>query len=85
MGAIRVRMAVHTGTPFTQGSDYFGPAVNRTARILSTAHGGQILMSEYAASWTDSTAAEFAKYDLNGDGFITPKECLDAQEAMKKK
>ena len=36
---------------------------------------GQIMMSEYAASFTESIAAEFAKYDLNGDGIITPSEC----------
>jgi class 3 adenylate cyclase len=45
-GSVEVRMAVHTGEPFVQGGDYFGQAVNRTARILSTAHGGQILLSE---------------------------------------
>jgi len=46
VGPLRVRMAVHSGTPFVQGSDYYGPPVNRTARILSTTHGGQILISE---------------------------------------
>lgn len=42
---------------------------------------GQIGMVEYAASWSDTTAAEFEKYDLNGDGIITPDECLDALKA----
>jgi hypothetical protein len=37
---------------------------------------GQISMAEYAASWSDRVAAEFAEYDLNGDGVITPEECL---------
>jgi Ca2+-binding EF-hand superfamily protein len=37
---------------------------------------GQISMSEYAASWSDRIAAEFAEYDLNSDGIITPEECL---------
>jgi len=37
---------------------------------------GQIMMAEYAVSWTEAEAAKFAKYDLNGDGIITPKECL---------
>lgn len=46
VGAVHVRMAVHTGKPFQQGDDYFGPSLNRTARILSTAHGGQILLSD---------------------------------------
>jgi hypothetical protein len=35
---------------------------------------GQIEMSEYARSWTNSTAADFQRYDLNGDGIITAKE-----------
>ena len=46
VGTLMVRMAVHSGEPFTQGGDYFGPPVNRTARMLSAAHGGQILISE---------------------------------------
>jgi class 3 adenylate cyclase len=46
VGAVSVRMAIHTGQPFMQANDYFGPPVNRTARILSASHGGQILVSE---------------------------------------
>lgn len=37
---------------------------------------GQLRMVEYAASWNEETAAQFFKYDLNGDGIITPDECL---------
>jgi len=37
---------------------------------------GQVSMAEYARSWTDAVAAEFARYDLNDDGLITPQECL---------
>lgn len=37
---------------------------------------GQIMMVEYTSNWTESTAAEFAKLDLDGDGIITPEECL---------
>lgn len=43
--AIRVRMGLHCGEPMRTENDYFGPPVNRTARISSTAHGGQILLS----------------------------------------
>jgi Ca2+-binding EF-hand superfamily protein len=39
-------------------------------------HDGQIAMGEYAKSWDDAKAAEFAKYDRNGDGILTPAECL---------
>ena len=42
---IRVRMALHTGAVEERGGDYFGPPVNRVARLLSTGHGGQTLLS----------------------------------------
>ena len=43
---VRVRMALHTGPAQEQDGDYFGPTLNRTARILATGHGGQVLSSE---------------------------------------
>ncbi len=42
---LRVRMALHTGLAEERGGDYFGPPVNRVARLLSAGHGGQILLS----------------------------------------
>jgi predicted ATPase/class 3 adenylate cyclase len=42
---IRVRMGLHTGTCEERDSDYFGPAVNRVARLEAVAHGGQVLIS----------------------------------------
>src|SRR5918997_4205453 len=42
---IRVRVALHTGAVEEQGGDYFGPALNRVARLLSAGHGGQTLLS----------------------------------------
>jgi predicted ATPase/class 3 adenylate cyclase len=44
-----VRMAIHVGETDERGGDYFGSAVNRTARLLCAAHGGQILLSGVAA------------------------------------
>jgi predicted ATPase len=40
-----VRMALHTGVAEERDGDYFGPPVNRAARLLSAAHGGQVLLS----------------------------------------
>lgn len=39
---------------------------------------GQVSMVEFSNSWSDSTASEFAFFDLNGDGVVTPQECLRA-------
>jgi predicted ATPase/class 3 adenylate cyclase/Tfp pilus assembly protein PilF len=44
-GSLRVRMALRTGTAEERGADYFGPTLNRVARLLSAGHGGQILIS----------------------------------------
>jgi predicted ATPase/class 3 adenylate cyclase len=43
--AVRVRMGVHTGEAEERGGDYFGSAVNRAARLMSEATGGQVLVS----------------------------------------
>ena len=45
MGPLRVRMVLHTGAADERDGDYFGPALNRAARLLAAAHGGQILVS----------------------------------------
>ena len=42
---IRIRISLHTGTVEVRDDDYFGPSVNRVARLLSVGHGGQILVS----------------------------------------
>jgi predicted ATPase/class 3 adenylate cyclase len=42
---LRVRAAIHTGTTDEREGDYFGTVVNRVARLLSIAHGGQVLIS----------------------------------------
>jgi LuxR family maltose regulon positive regulatory protein len=43
--ALRVRMALHSGVAELRDGDYFGPALNRVARILDLGHGGQVLLS----------------------------------------
>ena len=49
-GPLRVRMGLHAGDAERRGDDYFGPTVNRTARIMSAGHGGQVLLSAAAAA-----------------------------------
>ena len=45
-----VRMAIHAGDAEVRNDYYFGPSVNRVARVLAIAHGGQILVSSAAAA-----------------------------------
>ena len=42
---LKVRMALHTGAAEHRDGDYFGQSLNRVARILASAHGGQVLFS----------------------------------------
>lgn len=51
---LRVRMGLHTGEPEPRSAgadrvDYYGPPVNRAARVSGAGHGGQILAS--AETW----------------------------------
>ena len=44
-GPLRVRMAIHSGSADVRDGDFFGPALNRVARLLAIGHGGQVLVS----------------------------------------
>ena len=54
---LRIRMALHTGTTNERDGDYFGPVVNRVARLMSIGHGGQVLVS--------GATRELARSDLS--------------------
>lgn len=49
VGELRIRIAIHAGTASQDGGDYYGSTVNRVARFVAIAHGGQILLSSTAA------------------------------------
>lgn len=42
---LRARCGLHAGTAHARDSDFFGSTVNRAARIMAAAHGGQVLVS----------------------------------------
>jgi predicted ATPase/class 3 adenylate cyclase len=42
---LSVRASLHTGSPDLRMGDYYGPTVNRAARLRAIAHGGQTILS----------------------------------------
>ena len=46
---LSVRCGLHAGVSERRDNDFFGTAVNRAARIMSAAHGGQVLLSQALA------------------------------------
>ena len=47
---LRTRMGLHVGPCRERGGDFFGPTLNRAARIMGVAHGGQVLASSSVAA-----------------------------------
>jgi predicted ATPase/class 3 adenylate cyclase len=43
---LQVRIGIHVGNAEEREGDYFGPTVNRVARLMSIGHGGQVLISD---------------------------------------
>jgi predicted ATPase/class 3 adenylate cyclase len=58
VGGLAVRMALHSGTTDEREGDYFGPTVNRVARLLAVAHGGQVVVSGLTAQLLHGTMPE---------------------------
>jgi predicted ATPase/class 3 adenylate cyclase len=62
---LRIRMGVHTGEADVRDLDYYGPAVNRAARVSAAAQGGQILLSAATVELVrDSLPADVSLLDL---------------------
>jgi Adenylate and Guanylate cyclase catalytic domain len=88
---IRVRMGLHTGEADLRDGDYFGTAVNRSARLMAIGHGGQVLCSQATAALLESEIelvdlGEHRLRDLDrpirvfqvGAGTFAPVRSLDA-------
>ncbi len=57
--AVRVRIGLHTGEPSLASEGYVGLDVHRASRIMSAAHGGQVLLSQ--------TTSNLVEQDLPDD------------------
>lgn len=61
---IRVRMGLHVGEATERDGDYFGPTLNRTARVESSAHGGQFVISDLARTLCEADGVIDGLIDL---------------------
>ena len=46
IGGLKIRIGLHTGEAEIRDGDYYGTALNRAARLMDLAHGGQIVVSQ---------------------------------------
>jgi class 3 adenylate cyclase len=50
IGRLSARMGLHSGVAHIRNGDYFGGVLNRAARLMAVAHGGQIVCSQATAN-----------------------------------
>ena len=66
-GPLRVRMGLHTGPAEVEGEDYaVSHTLNRTARVMTAAGGGQILLSQEAADLVRRELQDRGEHRLKG-------------------
>ena len=91
-----VRMGIATGEAEARGDDYFGPALNRAARVMAAGHGGQILVADSAATLLDGVdlvdlgprrlrdlATPVGLFQVRGDGLPAEFPPLRTVEASR--
>ncbi|WP_353508413.1 adenylate/guanylate cyclase domain-containing protein [Intrasporangium sp.] len=61
---LRVRIGLHTGEPEVHEDDYIGIDIHRAARIMATAHGGQIVVSQATHALVSETLPAELVLDL---------------------
>ena len=77
-GGLRVRMGLYSGEANARDGDYFGPVLNRAARLMAAGHGGQVLLSQATAQlvgaqpWSAAaTPTPITKWLCDGSVFPT--------------
>ena len=80
---IRVRAALHTCRCQERDGDYFGPPVNRVARLMAAGHGGQTLLSSATRELVRDTLDEGISFRDLGEhrlkDLLGPERVFQAQ------
>ncbi len=91
--ALRVRVGLHVGEAEEREGNYFGPAVNTSARVEAAGHGGQTLMTDAvrvaarATGTTDLGVHELRDVDEPvhlhqlGDATFPPLRTMNGEDA----
>ena len=77
---LAVRAAIHVGAAHERDGDYFGPAVNKVARLMAIGHGGQILLTAEAA---ELLAPSFDTWALRDLGAYHLKDFVEPQRVVQ--
>lgn len=64
VGTLKVRASLHAGEARERGGDFYGPTLNRCARLLEIAHGGQSLLSGTVADRLGGARSDLTLTDL---------------------
>jgi hypothetical protein len=63
-GPVRIRVGVHTGEPVLDPPKYVGVDVHKAARIMTAAHGGQVLLSGATRELLAEDALDLGRHRL---------------------
>ena len=86
---LRVRMGVHWGAPqcerdpITRRMDYYGPMVNRAARINASADGGQLMASQDVINEIEALSEYLHSLDEQALGDLPPEMKREVQELRR--
>ena len=86
-GPIQVRVGLHTGTPMVTDEGYIGDDVHFGARVASSSHGGQVVLSRATAELVELELTDLGEHRLKdiphavpiyqlGDGAFPPLKTI---------
>jgi predicted ATPase/class 3 adenylate cyclase len=79
--SMAVRMGLHSGHAVERDGDYFGPVVNRAARLMAAGHGGQILCSYVTAQLARPDTRH--EVELRSLGRFRLRDLLDPEDVVQ--